>query len=129
MKYKLLILFLICLAGSVDIYFVRHGARAPLVVPMKNVFGVDPRKLTNSGRTQSYYYGKEIYARHFKTLPKLLVYSTNYERTLKSAEYFLKGWYEIKKKGNYSFNPDPKFRPPCNISIYISKEHHLVDEY
>lgn len=32
--------FLLQVLSALDVYFVRHGARSPLVVPMKDVFGV-----------------------------------------------------------------------------------------
>lgn len=54
----LILLFLINSLQAVDVYFVRHGARSPLVVPIERVFGVGLQTLTKEGKIQSYYYGK-----------------------------------------------------------------------
>lgn len=43
MFFKLLS-FLLILPSllTLDVYFVRHGARAPLEAPMQDIFGADP---------------------------------------------------------------------------------------
>jgi hypothetical protein len=45
------------------------------------------------------------------------IYSTPFSRTRASAEYFLKGWLGINKKGNVSFDANPYFRPPANLTL------------
>jgi hypothetical protein len=41
-----LLLFLLNAILALDVYFVRHGARSPLVVPMRDVFKVGKEELT-----------------------------------------------------------------------------------
>ena len=40
------VLFFLQGLWALDVYFVRHGARSPLVVPMKDVFGVGLQTIT-----------------------------------------------------------------------------------
>ena len=95
---KILITGLLVVAVvSFDYYLIRHGARAALSADLVNVFGVKKAQLTPAGRSQSYYYGKELRIRHpdIRT-PDMLVQSTKVDRTLETAEYFLKGWYDFR---------------------------------
>jgi hypothetical protein len=46
-----------------------------------------------------------------------MIFSTPFSRTRITAEYFLKGWFGIHKRGNISFVSDSRFLPPSNISI------------
>ena len=81
-----LLLFLLNTLLALDVYFVRHGARSPLVVPMEDVFGVGLQELTTGGKIESYYYGKELRNRHSNlSSSNLMIYSTPYSRTRMTA--------------------------------------------
>lgn len=111
-------IFLLHHSITLDVYFIRHAARSPLVVPMQNVFGVPLKTLTSQGKIQSYYYGKELRNRHPNiSLSSLFIYSTRFTRTRITAEYFLKGWLGIHKLGKTPFHIHPNYLPPSNITI------------
>lgn len=116
---------LLAVVASLDYYLIRHGARAGLSVSLPHIFGVEKSQLTPAGRSQSYYYGRELRLRHpnIRT-PDMQVQSTNVERTLETSEYFLKGWYDFRGEpldGDLGsdlvpFEANPQFLPPVKLS-------------
>jgi len=84
---KILKIFTIC----------RHGHRAPLIIPpeYKNHWQ-NPSYLTLYGSKNQYKNGQNLYERHLdffnqKNPPKINVFSSNLQRTICSAYYFING--------------------------------------
>jgi hypothetical protein len=81
-----------------EYYLVRHGARAPLLSAVSDdiflkIFGVANEELTAPGKSQAYFYGRELRLRHPDIKDeKVRFQSTNVSRTRMTAEYFIKGW-------------------------------------
>lgn len=132
-------LLLVASAFCFDYYLIRHGARAALGADLRHIFGVDKAQLTPAGRSQSYYYGKELRIRHPEIrTPDMLVQSTKIDRTLETAEYFLKGWYDFRgepidgepltRENVIHFQADPKFLPPVKLSFIPEPVSRMVNK-
>ena len=126
---KLLAVAIIVYVGCCyDFYLVRHGARAPLKEgnskSTHKVFGVGKEQLTMPGKSEAYYFGKQLRL-IYKSLKdeELMVYSTPFSRTRMTAEYFLKGWsYQhpyipSMKDDIVTFSANPKHVPPIVLSF------------
>ncbi len=123
---------------AVDI--IRHGDRTPLV-PLSAVnyqWQEGPGQLTAEGMQQEYKMGmmfREKYIEHFHLLPEhyepgsMYVRSTDYERTLMSAQSLLMGLYPPGTGPNttesslpalpYAFQPIPIFSAPSTYDEVI----------
>ena len=96
-----LLCLLLCTCGALEIYIIRHGARSPTKDDFQEIFGVLKGELTAEGRSQAYYYGKELRIRHRKVQShELMVYASKSNRTVESANYFLHGWNGLKSREN-----------------------------
>jgi hypothetical protein len=96
---------------------------------MKELFGVKAGELTAQGRSQAYYYGKELKIRHpHITESDFAIYSSKAHRTVESAKYFMLGWYGIRNTHNGSyFKAMPNFLPPCRLSFVPRADSSFID--
>ena len=133
MFIMLMLTFLLLLVHSwgheLNIYIVRHAARSPTQTDMSSIFGVAQAELTPQGRSQSYYFGKELRSRH-RSVPDdlMMVYASPDNRTVETARYLLQGWYTLENStdGVY-FKADPKYLPPVPLSYKPVTESAWID--
>ena len=121
------------LSSNDNLYFVlehfRHGARSPtngLNKENVDLFGTQWKgngELTTNGMIQQYILGlnnKKKYGDFYNTNydPKeILVYSTNVNRTITSAQVQLSGMYSDVDIDIKSTENDPRKKPPFNITF------------
>ena len=130
------------LSSNDNLYFVlehfRHGARSPtngLNKENVDLFGTQWKgngELTTNGMIQQYILGlnnKKKYGDFYNTNydPKeILVYSTNVNRTITSAQVQLSGMYSDVDIDIKSTENDPRKKPPFNITFDFQKKLTFV---
>lgn len=130
------------LSSNDNLYFVlehfRHGARSPtngLNKENVDLFGSQWNgngELTTNGMIQQYIIGlnnKNKYGDFYNINydPKeILVYSTNVNRTITSAQVQLSGMYSNIDININSTEYDPRTRPPFNVSFDFNKKLTFV---
>lgn len=124
-----------------DYYIIRHGARAPLSkVDLTHIFGVESEQLTPPGRSQAFYLGQHLRWKFPQVHSnQFTIQSTNYPRTKETAEYFLKGWYNLSGESDFTypatlmFEANPRFLPPIRIYNHpvpiVTKVHRRTNRH